>query len=258
MLLTLAVREIVAASARARIVRLDLGDRSFPYRPGEAVLLSTPDGGRRRAFSLADGPEHAMTRGCLELLIGGDAACSDLRLEPGARLAVEGPIGSLAFRCSASERRLVFVAGGTGIAPLRAMWRQAMAVSDADIHVFYSVRTAEDFVYRDELHELDTRGRISAHLTVTRGHAGDGWAGHRGHLGLEHLQPLAGPETRWFVCGPRPMVLDVQRHLASLGVSVDQIVVDDWCRLALDGTSGTREFVLSSRSGQVPLPVSIV
>ena len=98
MLLTLAVREVVAASARARIVRLDLGDRSFPYRPGEAVLLSTPDGGRRRAFSLADGPEHAMTRGCLELLIGGDAACSDLRLEPGrTRALLEGYASVRAF-----------------------------------------------------------------------------------------------------------------------------------------------------------------
>jgi ferredoxin-NADP reductase len=230
-LLTLAIREVRPATPRARIVRLDLAGESFDYAPGQAVLVGTA-GGPKRPYSLAAAPEEARREGSLELLVGVDASGAPgphLTLEPGHLVDVNGPLGTFIFPPAPVERRFVFIAGGTGISPLRAMLHHALAIPHHEqIGLLYSARTPDEFAYENELRALAHGGRIELRQTVTR-MVGDAWGGARGRIGRAELQPLVhNPATLCFICGPPALVAEMSALLADLGIDRSRIRVEEW------------------------------
>ena len=72
------------------------------------------------------------------------------------------------FPPAPEERRFVFIAGGTGIAPLRAMMQRALHLPHRNVGLFYSVRTPDEFAYETELRALAQRGEMRGSQTVTR------------------------------------------------------------------------------------------
>ena len=72
MLLTLPILEVLPATPRARIVRLDLGETAFDYTAGQALVVGNSGQPKRRAYSIAGSPEEARTDRSLELLVGVD------------------------------------------------------------------------------------------------------------------------------------------------------------------------------------------
>jgi ferredoxin-NADP reductase len=229
-LLTLPIREIMPATPRARIVRFDLGGVAFPYRAGQAVMVGGQD--RRRPYSLASSPEESEEGGNLELLVGVDdagEAGSHLNLRPGALADVEGPIGRFVFPESPPERRFLFIAGGTGIAPLRAMLRHALRVPHEAIGLLYSARTLGEFAYERELRALADTGQIELKQTVTRETAPGDWTGTHGRIGRADLTPLVHHRaTLCFICGPGPLVEDMLATLGELGVARERIKIEEW------------------------------
>jgi NAD(P)H-flavin reductase len=230
-LLTLSIQEVLRATPRARIVRLALGGGSFPYSAGQAVLVATHGHEKRRPYSLAAAPEDAERDDCLELLVGVDAEDvgeSHLTLEAGQLVDVEGPLGSFTFPTGPVEERFIFIAGGTGIAPLRAMLRHALRIPHQHIGLFYSARTPDEFAYEHELRSLATTGEIELRQTVTRS-TDEAWAGPRGRWGREALEELVhDPATLCFICGPPALVDEVPKILGDLGVPVSQIKKEEW------------------------------
>jgi NAD(P)H-flavin reductase len=229
--LTLPIREVLPATPRARIARLDLNGHVFDYAPGQAVAIATHGGEKRRPYSIAAAPEDARRDGWLELLIGVSAegaAGAHLTLEPGALVDVEGPLGSFIFPPAPEERRFVFIAGGTGIAPLRAMMQRALHLPHRNIGLFYSVRTPDEFAYEQELRELADAGEIELRQTVTRA-ADTHWAGRRGRLNREALAELVhDPATLCFVCGPRALVDEMPGTLSELSIPRERIKIEEW------------------------------
>lgn len=232
MVLTLRVREVIPATPRARIVRLGLDERPFDYRPGQAILVGRAGGPTRRPYSLATAPHEARERRELEILVGLDRSATSVEplpvMTPGTELDVEGPVGSFAFPRSPSERRFLFLAGGTGIAPLRSMLHDALARNAGwQFAVVYSARGPDEFAYDDELERLAAAGAIALRRTVTRG-SGHGWAGDRGRLAADRLAGFADPDTLCFVCGPHPFVEAMLPALRHAGVPPGRVRVEDW------------------------------
>jgi ferredoxin-NADP reductase len=231
---TLRIREIVPATPRAAILRIDVagapGGR-FDYAAGQAVLVATDANLKRKPYSLAAAPEEARRDGWIELLVGLDERGqpgSHLVLERGATIHVEGPIGGFTFPDHPEERRFLFIAGGLGIAPLRAMLHRALRIPDGRIGLLYSARTSQEFAYDSELKALAAEGRIELRQTVTRESSSD-WTGARGRLGRADLEPLVhDPVTLCFVCGPPPLVDELPKQLAALGVERTRIRIEEW------------------------------
>lgn len=233
MVLSVPIREVVRATPRARIVRLGLDGHEFAFAAGQAVCVGVHGCERRRPYSIANAPADARRSRLLELLVGVDVdgrAGSHLPLVPGTSVELEGPLGSFTLPDRPAKRRLVFVAGGTGIAPLRAMMRQALFGPSHLHHVglLYSARTPDEFAYAAEFRELAARGAIELRQTVTR--AGEvEWAGGRGRISREALAELVhGSDTLCYVCGPAAMVDDIPRMLTELGVPSEQIRIEEW------------------------------
>lgn len=231
MLLTLPIREILVATPRARVVRLDLGGRDFQYAPGQAVFVGMHGAPKRKPYSIASAPEDVRREGWIELLVGLDATGKsgpELALDRGALVDIEGPVGTFTFPADPAERRFVFIAGGTGIAPLRAMLRHALAIPHREVGLVYSARTPDEFAFQEELRALAREGRIELRQTVTR-NVGAEWNGGRGRIGRAELQPLVHDrETLCFICGPAALVDDTKRLLEELGISRERIKIEEW------------------------------
>jgi NAD(P)H-flavin reductase len=229
-LLTLPVREVVTATPRSQIVRLDLGSREFAYDAGQAVMVAPHGDAKRRPFSLSSAPADARRDGALELLVGTDP--SDTSGEAFVPVVdglvdIEGPLGSFTLPRQPAERRFLFFAGGTGVAPLRAMLRHALTMPHESIGFFYSARTPDEFAYADEMRALAAAGRIELQLTITRTTPAD-WTGGRGRVTRAALKELVhDPATLCFVCGPPALVEEVPRLLEEIGIQRTRIKTEE-------------------------------
>ncbi len=186
-----------------------------------------------RPYSIACSPEQASSRHVLELLIGVDATGSPgphlPSMDLGRLVDVTGPLGSFVYPEGVPQRRLLFVGGGTGIAPLRSMADHAMRRHpDKRVALLYSARRADEFAFIEELREHARSGRLELHQTVTR--EDEGWQGGRGRIGRAHFEAVLHEpdETLCFVCGPSSMVSEAVATLGDLGVPEESIRTEQW------------------------------
>jgi NAD(P)H-flavin reductase len=226
------IRDSIAATPRARIIRLDLQGQAFPYLAGQAAYLQPQGADKRRPYSIASAPEETAQHGAIEFLVQSGADGSGLAvdlLRPGTPVAIDGPLGSFTFPAHPLERRFVFIAGGTGIAPLRSMlWHTLLAERDGTVALIYSVRSPEEFAYLDEFQRLEDEGRIEFRHTVTRA-ATEGWRGRQGRIDVRCLDGVVEPgNTLCFVCGPPALIGDLRPQLTEFGVSENQIRIEQW------------------------------
>jgi NAD(P)H-flavin reductase len=226
---------VAAVTPRSRLLTLDLREQPFEFRPGQAVLVGTRGVQPRRPYSIASSPERAAEARTLELLIAleadGTLGTHLLDLVPGIPIDVEGPLGTFLFPVETPEQPLLFVAGGTGIAPLRAMIDHVLRPPSPRprISLLYSARNAEEFAFIEELRGHERRGRLELHQTVTRDDS-TAWAGRRGRIGRSHFETVVHDpaNTLCFVCGPRAMVSESVTTLAALGVPARAIRTEAW------------------------------
>jgi ferredoxin-NADP reductase len=233
--LVIPVRDVVRATRRTRIITLDLGEMAFSFAAGQAVFAGLAEGSVRRPYSIACSPSWTLETRTLELLVQiDDHAPPDPHLEravPGTALRVEGPFGSFGLPSPLPESHLLFIAGGTGIAPLRSMmWETMASEARVQIAVVYSARSPQEFAFQDELSRLASERRIELRLTITR-EAGTEWTGGRGRIDAPLIQSmLKTPETRCLVCGPPALVKDAMAALNVAGVARDRIVSETFGR----------------------------
>jgi len=219
------------ATPTSRVLRLAAGDHPFPYRAGQAAWLRVNAERERAPYSIASSPEETSRQGWLEFLVKTDqsnrfgAHVNELRR--GSTVLVHGPVGSFVFPDAPVERRFLFIAGGTGIAPLRSMVRHAI---DTNVPgrkmLLYSARTPDEFAYLSELRALARQGVIDLTLTLTG--IADRWRHSRGRAGTELLAPLVDDETLCFLCGPPSMIAEVPEILRSLGVPPGRIRTEEY------------------------------
>jgi len=234
------VRELVLRVARVRkappsssIVSLGLDGAAFSYRAGQLASIGPSGGGMRVPYSIASAPEETAADSTIQFLIKLDTQgrWGD-RFEPlrrGALLSLRGPTGSFVFPDDPVEQRFLFIAGGTGIAPLRSMIRHAILTGRAGhISLLYSARTPLDFAYLAELRRMERHGQLHLSTTATR-EIPVRWRGGRGRIVAGQLAPLVeDPATLCFVCGPAAMVSDVPPMLEALGIARTRIRLEDW------------------------------
>jgi len=231
--LTLPLVQVDAASARQRLLTIDISGHAFEYLAGQAVRIAQHGSADRRPYSIACSPERAAETRAIQLLIAMEGGAEDLSWATrGALVDVEGPIGTFTFPASLDLPRVLFVAGGTGIAPVRAMLDHALRCHPSqNLSLLYSTRRSDEFAFVDELREHERRRRLELHQTVTRDES-TSWGGRRGRIGRDHFEAvLHDPaSTLCFVCGPPSLVRDSAATLQELGVPVESIKTENWAR----------------------------
>ena len=152
---TLPAREVIKTTPRTRIIRLDLGASAFPFKAGQAVMVGLHTSSLRKPYSIASSPKQTAQSGALELLVQLDeTGLPDPHLErltPGTLVDVEGPFGTFGLTADRGDHDILFVAGGTGIAPLRSMlWDTIEHGAPNRLALIYSARSADELAYENE------------------------------------------------------------------------------------------------------------
>jgi NAD(P)H-flavin reductase len=226
------VREVRIATPRTRLLTIDFGDHPFTFMAGQAVLVGLQNSTNRRPYSIASSPQQALRARAFELLVQvEDSAAPEPHLElatAGSQLVVDGPFGSFNLPAHISEQHVLFIAGGTGIAPLRSMlWDVIERRAVDDLTLIYSARTASELAYHEELSALARDGLLHLQLTTTRD--ATSWSGRRGRVDETLVRSmLRTAETRCLVCGPPPLVADATALLRQAGVSAERILTESY------------------------------
>lgn len=234
-LVTVPVASVLAVTPRSRLLCLDLTGHALPFQPGQAVMAAPHGRDDRRPYSIACSPERAGETGHIELLVSadsGESAAHLCRASEGAAVDIEGPLGDFTFPLEVAQHRVLFVAGGTGIAPLRAMLDHVLRRKHTpSVSVLYSARRTDEFAFIDELRAHARAGRIELHQTVTRDDSA-AWEGSRGRIGRTHFAAVLHEpsSTLCFVCGPPQLVTESVATLTALGVPGALIRTEQWGR----------------------------
>jgi CDP-4-dehydro-6-deoxyglucose reductase, E3 len=202
---------------------------SIDFAPGQFVSFEIERPGRRtpatRAYSIAS-PAHR--HNAIELILnyvpGGPGSEYLFGLQEGDCTSFNGPVGSFVLRDS--PRDLLFVATGTGIAPVRSMLSSlAEASSTRAITLLWGLRSERDLYYQDELNRLRERlPGLTFATTLTQ--PTDGWQGPVGRvtpLVESRIATVANLEV--FLCGNGGMIRDVRdviRHKGLCPIRVEQ------------------------------------
>lgn len=230
---TFRISSVRRATTSTRIIRVDLDGAVFTYLPGQSATLGVAGQRETVPYSIASAPEETARHGWMEFLIkvepSGRWGHKFDRLARGMRVTLHGPYGTFTFPPRLRERRFLFVAGGTGIAPVRSMLRHIeLAGIPGRARLLYSARTPQDFPYLTELRSLVHRGLLELTLTATR-EVGARWRGERGRIAGSRLTALVDhPGTLCFVCGPATMMNDVPLMLMGLGIAGRRILIEEW------------------------------
>ena len=222
------IKDVRRDAVRTALVRLDLAGADFPFVAGQAVMAGLAGQPDRKPYSIACSPAQAEESGCLELLVRVDPHGRVGRhfgdLDTGTAIEVTGPMGRFSLAGVGASSPLLFVAGGTGIAPLRSMlWSALCREAPPAMSLLYSARTPDAFAFLPEFRQLQKEGRVRLRLTATRG-AEHGWTGGRRRIDRDLLAELVDPSsTVCLVCGPDSLVADVPATLRDLGVPADRI-----------------------------------
>jgi predicted ferric reductase len=162
-------------------------------------------------YSLSAPPRPDRLRITAKALGDHSRALADLR--PGTRVVAEGPYGALTA-ATRRQRRVLLIAGGVGITPLRALF-QTIPAGAGDLTLIYRASQEGDVAFRRELEQLARQRRAPVWFVV----------GRREDLGEDPLN--AGSLTAnipslplhdVYVCGPPGMTTAVIRELRAAGV----------------------------------------
>ncbi len=195
------------------------------YLAGQWMKLYLP-GALERDYSIASAPVTLGEPGSdrFELAItrveGGAGSAALFALAPGATLDALGPNGLFVREDRHRDVPAVYVATGTGLAPIRAMLHEELRRDETTAQVLvFGCRTEADLLYREELEALAAKHpRFRYVPTLSRG--SDAWTHGRGYV-QQHLPAILGAlgPAHLYVCGLTKMIDDVRRVLKeTLGV----------------------------------------
>jgi ferredoxin-NADP reductase len=212
------VTAIKEETPRVKSFRIEL-PMWMAHLPGQHydVRLTDPDGYHaQRSYSIASSP---LDEGEIELTIDRleDGEVSpyfhDVVVE-GDQVEVRGPFTS--YFVWRGEKPVLLVGGGSGVVPLMCMLRhRRRTMPDLPMRLVYSVRHADDVIYRDELMD-------DALLTFTRD-APEGWDGHRGHIDSQLIGEASVDGGLAFVCGSNGFVETASQLLLDAGYDPQEI-----------------------------------
>lgn len=194
------------------------------FVPGQVAVLSVA-GEAPAYFAFASAPEDAE----LEVLVKRNAGASNsiFDMQPGDRIELLEVAGQGFDLDEQKGKDLVFVAMGTGVAPLRSALRHVLKRKEefGQLVVLYGARTPDDFCFRDETDGWEDAG-VELRQVVSRPDGHD-WSGPTGYVQslLDHVLPnLTSPIA--LICGSLEMIEQTRGRLGQMGFKSEEILTN--------------------------------
>ena len=179
-------------------------------------------------------PPFDRKRGGFKKVNPGVASSYIYSLRPGDEVTVSGPYGE--FFLEDTQREMMFIGGGAGMAPMRShifhLFRNLH--TDRKVSFWYGGRSRKELFYEEEFREIERENdNFSFHIALSDPLPDDRWDGPTGFIHqviLEnYLKGHPAPEDiEYYICGPPLMLQAVLKMLDSLGVEPEMIHYDDF------------------------------
>ncbi|MFK0276911.1 benzoate 1,2-dioxygenase electron transfer component BenC [Ensifer sp. NPDC090286] len=209
------VARVAPHNDAAIVLELDI-EGAPAFLPGQYVNIDVPGSGQSRSYSFSSAPGETRLGFLLKKIPGGVMSTWLERAEAGTKLELTGPLGSFYLR--EVQRPLLFLAGGTGLAPFLSMLEVlARTNPQQKVHLIYGVTRDLDLVLVDEIEAYAKRLANFTFDTVVAdaasSHPRKGWV-------TQHMPEdvLNGGDVDVYLCGPPPMVDAVRKHFDDTGV----------------------------------------
>lgn len=197
----------------------------YDHLPGQFHFLRFLQGSalppEEHHFTISSSPtEGDVLRSTIKA--SGDFTARIKEAKPGDAAAVHGPFGRFSTALHPEETDLVFIAGGVGVTPLRAMLRHMADEKLARrVILLYANRREEDIIFREELDAMAGGEQPNLKLVHVLSRPGDDWEGERGHVDGEmidrHCREIMSRAV-FYVCGPPGLAETVLAALRERGV----------------------------------------
>lgn len=202
--------------------------RDFRWLPGQYIDILLDDG-RRRSFSLASAPNGETFDLHLRVTPQGRFTHWVLNEMPDkAILQFEGPLGAFYVR-EDSDRPMLFMGGGTGIAPIKAMIEDLVARgTQRPMHLYWGVRSQRDLYLTQWIAGWQEQ-HPALKYTPVLSEPDEGWTGERGFVHealLRDYPALDGREV--YISGPPVMVRSGKNAFIAAGLDADHLFYDSF------------------------------
>lgn len=154
--------------------------------------------------------------------------------KPGDKVTISGPFGE--FFIQETEREMVYIGGGAGMAPLRSHLFHLFHTlkTGRKVSYWYGARNPNEVFYEDLFRQIEEKfPNFEFHIAMSDPRPEDNWGGYVGFihqvLNDNYLAQHQAPEdVEYYICGPPIMLQAVQGMLDSLGVEEEMIRYDDF------------------------------
>jgi Na(+)-translocating NADH:ubiquinone oxidoreductase F subunit len=205
------------------------------------LVARNPESDRRNNYSLAS---NGMTERTLKFNVRiatpppgqdcppGVGSSYVFSLKPGDTVTAIGPFGD--FHIKPTQKEMVYIGGGAGMAPLRAHILHLLENEQTarKISYWYGARSRQEIFYDDTFTRLaEEHHNFSFHLALSDPQPEDNWTGHIGFIHevvlVNYLESHPNPKAiEFYLCGPPMMIKACTKMLKHLGVSEGQIAFD--------------------------------
>lgn len=201
-------------------------DSEVSFTPGQFFLLQA-DEKTNRAYSIASGPSQIPE---FELLIkrvpNGKATTFLWGLHGSEEVSFRGPMGRFGIRNP--NRKQIFIATGTGLAPLRSFWQSLLELPEPpEMELIFGVRHEENLFCMEEFSRCTPQLNTSVCLSRPKEEQGNFFHGRVTDL-VRHMESHRFEKAEVYLCGSKPMVDEMKEILAEKGVGPDRIGIESW------------------------------
>lgn len=155
-------------------------------------------------------------------------------LKEGDECTISGPFGE--FFARDTDKEMVFVGGGAGMAPMRShIFDQFRRIkTDRKVTFWYGARSKREMFYVEDFDDIQRENEnFKWHVALSDALESDNWDGYTGFihnvLYEEYLKDHPAPEDcEYYLCGPPIMNECVINMLLDLGVEPEDIMLDDF------------------------------
>lgn len=196
---------------------------SFNYLSGQYINIIKGD--YKRSYSIANTNSASNLVFFIKNYGGGrfsnylfdEAKINDL-------LRIEGPIGTFFYR-KTHKTNILFLATGTGIAPVKAILEQMeennRELMDKNIYLFFGGRREEDLFWKPNFKN------IKVHFTPVLSRSNEDWGGEKGYIqDIVISKKIDLTDSVLYACGSESMIKDSSKLLMKNGLSEEEFYAD--------------------------------
>ena len=222
------ISNVVSLTETEKLFHLYILDKqerdAFTFLPGQFVMLEVPGFGEV-PISISDSPTRSRL---IELVIREAGLVTGVlhRAKPGAKVGIRGPFGSHFPMEKMKGHNVLLIAGGLGIAPLRAPIFHVTEnrAEYEDVHLLYGTREPQQMIFRYQYEQWRDIYGLDLHFIVEK--PDETWDGEVGMITqlLDGL-PVEMDKTWAIVCGPPVMFKYVCNKLNGMGLPMHRMFV---------------------------------